>query len=128
MADGCRDCGKGIVVIEPLSLISFFAPIAVAAGKAAIQKYIAPDFVKPITVQDKIALDNSDTERLKVVAALDNPGENVSLWVANCRALMRPTIAVAVTIKWCIAPQSAGLDFMVSNVWFYLFGERTFKK
>lgn len=115
-------------MFDPLSMLAFFAPVVVEAGKAAVQRFIAPDYVRPTSVADKVALDAADTDRLRVIADLDKPGADVSRWVNNVRAMLRPTIAVMVTTKWCIAPQTAALDFMVSSVWFYLFGERTFKK
>lgn len=115
-------------MIDPLSILAFFAPVAVEAGKAAVQRFIAPDNIKPLTVAEQLQLEQSDVDRLKVLADLDKPGENVHAWVNDVRALMRPFVAVSVTVKWCIAPQSAALDFMVSSVWFYLFGERTMIK
>jgi hypothetical protein len=115
-------------MFDPLSLLAVFAPVAVEAGKAAVQRFIAPDSVKALSVADQLQLEQADIERLKVIAALDKPAENVHAWVADARALMRPAIAAAVTLKWCIAPPSAALDFMVGSVWFYLFGERTMVK
>jgi hypothetical protein len=115
-------------MIDPISLLSIFAPVAVEAGKAAVQRFIAPDQIKALSVEDRLKLDQADIDRLKVLAELDRPAENVYPWVSSVRALMRPAIAAGVTLKWCIAPQSAALDFMVGCVWGYLFGERTMVK
>lgn len=115
-------------MIDPLSMLAMFAPVAVEAGKAAVQRFIAPDSVKPLTVADRLQLEQADIDRLRVLADLDKPPENVHAWVNDVRAMMRPFIAASVTLKWCIAPQNAALDFMVGSVWFYLFGERTMVK
>lgn len=109
-------------------MLAVFAPVVVEAGKAAVQRFIAPDVVKPLTVDEQLKLEQSDVDRLRVIAELDRPAENVHAWVNDVRAMMRPFVAVSVTVKWCIAPQNASLDFMVGSVWFYLFGERTLVK
>lgn len=115
-------------MIDPLSLLAVFAPVAVEAGKAAVQRFIAPEQIKPLSVAEQLQLEQADIDRLKILADLDKPAENVHAWVNDVRAMMRPGVALAVTLKWCIAPQSAALDFMVGSVWFYLFGERTLIK
>lgn len=113
---------------NPLTILAAFAPVAVDAGKALVRRYITPTEDKPLTIAERLQVEQSDIERLKVIAELDRPGDNVSPWVQNVRALMRPSVALAVTLKWCVAAQTPGLDFMVSTVWFYLFGERTLRK
>jgi hypothetical protein len=115
-------------MFDPLTIFAAFAPVAVEAGKAIVQRYIAPESVKPVSIDEQVQLEKSDIERLRALAELDKPADNVSPWVNNMRACVRPFVAASVTIKWCIAPQNAALDFMVASVWFYLFGERTLLK
>lgn len=105
------------------SLLAFFAPVAVEAGKAAVQRFLAPDSVKPTTIDDYIRMSEADTNRLKVVADLDRPGTNVPPWVNSIRALMRPAIALVVAARWVYDP--VGSANVAAVVWSYLFGERT---
>ena len=110
------------------ALLSFVAPVVVDAGKALVNRYITPDAVKPANFGEALEIAKLDMERFKVLQEADKPADNVSPIVGDIRALQRPMIAFAVTLKWCVAPQNAALDFMVSSVWFYLFGERTLLK
>ena len=114
-------------MFDPLSILAAFAPVVVDAGKAAVQRFIAPENVKPLSVADKLQLEQAEIDRLKVIAELDKPGDNVHPWVSDIRALMRPFVAISVTMAWCFNP-SAVDTFLVSSVWFYLFGERTLLK
>lgn len=111
-------------MFDPLSLLALFAPVVVDAGKAAVRRFIQPD---GLTAAEKLQLNQQDIDRLKTLADLDKPAENVYPWVSSVRALMRPFVAVSVTMAWCFNP--TGVDvFLVSSVWFYLFGERTLTK
>ena len=115
-------------MFDPFSILAAFAPVVVDAGKAAVQRWIAPDRIAPLTVADAIQLNNSDVERLKALADIDRPLDKVSPWVADVRALMRPAVALAVTLAWVFNPESAGATLAAQSVWFYLFGERTLRK
>lgn len=113
-------------MFDPLSLFAAFAPVLVDAGKAAVQKWIAPERAKPLTVGEQVDLERVEVDRLRVLAELDKPGE-VSRWVNDVRAMMRPFVAVSVTLGYLYAPEKVDA-FLVSCVWFYLFGERTLRK
>jgi hypothetical protein len=115
-------------MFDPFSIIAAFAPIAIEAGKAAVNRWIAPDKIKPMSVAEAVQMEQSDIDRLRVLAELDKPGENVSWWVNDIRALMRPMVALMVTAAWVYSPDSAGITMAAQSVWFYLFGERTLRK
>lgn len=115
-------------MFDPFSIIAAFAPVAIDAGRAAVQRWIAPERVRPMSIGEAVQLEQAEIDRLKVIADLDRPGEKVSAWVANIRALMRPTIAVMVTAAWMYNPESPGVVMAAQSVWFYLFGERTLRK
>lgn len=77
------------------TIISAFAPAAIEGVKQLIVRFTGG--VKPATVAEQIQLDNSDIERLKAVAALDQPGGTPSQWVIDLRASSR-YIGALVTI------------------------------
>lgn len=115
-------------MFDPVSLLAAFAPVAIDAGKAVVNRWIAPDKIKPMTVAEAIQLEQVDIDRLKALAELDRPAENISQWVADFRAAMRPGIAVIVAFAWAIRPDDPATAFGAQCVWFYLFGERTMRK
>lgn len=115
-------------MFDPLSILAAFAPIVIDAGKAAVQRWIVPERVKPLTIAEALQLEQIEIDRLRVLSELDKPSEKISPWVANIRAMMRPTIAVIVTLRWAITPESVEAALTAQTVWFYLFGERTIRK
>lgn len=115
-------------MFDPLSILAAFAPVAIDAGKAAVQRWIAPERVKALTITEAIQLEQVEIDRLRVLADLDRPSDKVSPYVADIRALMRPAIALCVTAAWAFNPDSAGATLAAQSVWFYLFGERTIRK
>ena len=44
---------------------------------------------EPANIEEAIKLMGAETERLRVVASLDQPSTNISLWVADLRASFR---------------------------------------
>lgn len=54
-----------------------------SAAPALSRKFVG------ISVDDQIKINNSDTDRLKVLAELDTPGGTPSQWVINLRAAFR---------------------------------------
>lgn len=88
---------------------------------------------QPANVGEVIQLMQAETERLRVLAQLDQPTGEIYKWAATARALQRPAIATliiagymaAVTVS---APEAVLLSLgeYVSMVTFYLFGDRTY--
>jgi len=112
------------------TIISALVPVG-AEGIKQVIAYFTGD-VRPTTVQEKVALQNADIERLKALAALDNPGGTPSQWVIDLRASARYVgalfvIAVGVSTM-CIqdfSPEIRALALEAANVAFgFLFGSR----
>lgn len=69
------------------TLLSSFLPVGVEGIRQLIVSKAGG--VKPTTVEEQIKLDNNEIERIKAVAALDNPGGTPSQWVVDLRASSR---------------------------------------
>lgn len=79
------------MIIE--SIIASLVPVAIEGIKKVIDKKTG---VIVTSVDDQIKLDNADVERLKAVAALDNPYGTPSQWVIDLRASSRYIAALTV--------------------------------
>ncbi len=77
-------------------LLSAFAPVGVEVVKQFVTSKLGG--VKATTVAEQIQLDNADIERLKAVAALDQPGGVPSQWVIDLRASARYVMAGVVIV------------------------------
>lgn len=113
--------------MEPLTALAALLPLGVEAGKALIQRFIAPDQVKPLTFQDLLELKRLD---LELWSKMQAPGENSYPWVAAIRQLQRPLFVTGVLAVWAwqsasSAAPSDTVANMASAVGFYLFGDRT---
>lgn len=109
------------------AIISALLPAGIDAVKglftAASQKWIG------LTVDDQIKLDNANVERLKALAALDDPHGTPSQWVVDLRASFR-YIACALFIVGglstiFVAPALAPLGLEAATAASsFIFGER----
>lgn len=115
-------------MFDPLSVAAIFGPLAVEAGKALINKYIAPGEFKPATVDQYVQMREVD---LRMFEAMNNAGgSNASYpWVDAVVRLMRPTVAVIVLGTWAysklMGTPSEAIDNFAAAIGFYLFGDRT---
>ncbi|MBI5572916.1 MAG: hypothetical protein HY914_23435 [Desulfomonile tiedjei] len=91
---------------------------------------------KPQTVEEQIKLMAAENERLKALAELDKPAENISPWVADLRASFR-YIAAGVIIFGAIstlyAPKVDAALFeaiwnLAGSVFSFMFGDRMYIK
>jgi hypothetical protein len=115
-------------VFDPLSAAAVFGPLAVEAGKALINKYMAPGEFKPATIEQYVKMREIDLEMFK--ALNEAGGSNVSYpWVDAIVRLMRPTVAVIVLGTWAYSKlagtPSEAIDSFAAAIGFYLFGDRT---
>lgn len=87
----------------------------------------------PQNATELIGLKNADTSQLQTLSQLDSDN-NISVWVANIRALQRPVAVVLIVVTWLlmtwnIIPADPDRYYLVSNLCssavFYLFGDRT---
>lgn len=108
--------------MDPITALAALLPLGIEAGKYAIQRWLAPETVKPGTFAEFI-----DLERFKAMQG----GAEVSYpWVAAIRELQRPLFAAAVIGTWVYqagfaVEVSQDVANMASAVGFYLFGDRT---
>src|SRR3990172_1602583 len=90
---------------------------------------------KPQNVEEQIKLMAAENERLKAVAELDKPAENISTWVADLRASFR-YIAAGVIIFGAISTLYVRVDLylqdviwnLAGSVFAFLFGDRMYFK
>lgn len=113
-------------MFDPLTMLAGLLPLGVEAGKALIQRFIAPDQVKPLTFSDLLELKKMD---LSMWQAMQGSGETSYPWVAAIRQLQRPLFVAGVLAAWCLqaatGEPSATVSNMATAVGFYLFGDRT---
>lgn len=115
-------------MFDPLSLLAIFGPLAVDAGKAVINKYLAPAEFKPATIDQYVQMRDVDLRMFQ--AMNDAGGANPSYpWVDAIVRLMRPTVAVIVLGTWAwsklAGSPSEAIDNFAAAIGFYLFGDRT---
>ncbi len=115
-------------MFDPLSVLAIFGPLAVDAGKALINKFLAPSEFKPATIDQYVQMRELD---LKMFEAMNNAGGvNQSYpWVEAIVRLMRPTIAIVVIGTWAFlqitGSSTESIDNFAASVGFYLFADRT---
>lgn len=102
-------------------------------GIEGIKQFIAKvsGGVRATTVDEQIKLDQNEIERLKALAALDNPGGVPSQWVIDLRASSRyigalVTIGVGLTTLYIPMPETVQMiGLQAANIAFgFLFGTR----
>jgi hypothetical protein len=87
-----------------------------------------------ISVEDEIKLKNSDVDKLKALAQLDNPNGTPSQWVVDVRAIYRYAAATLVIIVGCaiayMGVQTTNKELITSGLeligtpFGFIFGER----
>jgi hypothetical protein len=115
-------------MIDPLTALAVFAPLAVDLGKSLIARFVAPDEFKPATIEQYTQMRQTDLDMFK--AMNDAGGTNPSYpWVEAVVRLMRPSIAFIVLGTWAYLEITGGANDTVSNfasaIGFYLFGDRS---
>ena len=115
-------------IIDPITMLSAFAPVVMDLGKSLINRFVAPDQFKPATIEQYAQMKNIDLEFFKVMN--EAGGGNPSYpWVEAIIRLMRPVIGLLVLSTWAImhlnGTATPEVDNFASAVGFYLFGERS---
>lgn len=116
-------------------LLPALVPVASDAIRGIVGKWTGGAGAQPQNVAEAIQLMQAETERLKAVAELDKPSENISKWVADLRGSFR-YIAASLIILAAIAslytpmpPEYVGLVWdAAGSVWAFIFGERLLLK
>lgn len=112
--------------MDPITILTALLPVVIEGGKYAVQKWLAPESVKPGTFAEFLQLRAQDLEMFRAMQG----GEGDSYrWVGAVRQLQRPLFAGAVLGTWCVqaatGEPSATVANMAGAVGFYLFGDRT---
>jgi hypothetical protein len=114
--------------MDPITILSAFAPVVMDLGKSLINKFIAPDQFKPATIEQYTQMKNIDLEFFKVMNEV-GAGNPSYPWVEAVVRLMRPAIGIMVLGVWVYTVAHGTMSDEVNNfasaVGFYLFGERS---
>lgn len=112
--------------MDPITALAALLPLGVEAGKAAIQRWLAPDQVKPIDFAQLLQLKQMELDQWK---AMQGGGEDGYPWVSAVRQMQRPLMVAAVLGTWAFQAMQGDVSPTVANmagaVGFYLFGDRT---
>jgi hypothetical protein len=122
------------------SILSLVVPALIPALADGIRgvfgKLTGGAGAKPQNVEEQIKLMAAENERLKAVAELDKPAENISPWVADLRASFR-YIAAGVIIMAAVStlytPKIDSALFeaiwnLAGSVFSFMFGDRMYLK
>lgn len=110
-------------MFDPVTILAAFAPVVVKAGEALVQRFIAPNSVKPTSVADLVTLQNLDLERFRILQEADKGGDTYK-WVEAVRKLQRPVVVFVTLSAFVYNPNEPVTAALFSTVMFYLFGER----
>ena len=114
--------------MDPITMLTAFAPIVMDLGKSLISKFIAPDVFKPATIEQYTQMKTLDLEFFKTMNDV-GAGNTSYPWVEAIVRLMRPLIGLLVLSTWVYMHVSGistpEVDNFASAVGFYLFGERS---
>ena len=116
------------MIIE--TIVGALVPVGAEAIKQIVTRFTGG--VRPASIDEQIKLDQSEIERLKALAALDNPGGTPSQWVIDIRASSRYIGALAVISVGIgslfidgITPDVQKVALDAANIAFgFLFGSR----
>ncbi len=114
--------------MDPITILSMFAPSLIEAAKAGINRWITPETFKPANIDDLAKLQSLELERFKVM----NDSGNAAQWVQNIIKLQRPAVAACALGVWAYSEfsgnPSPNAQTLAQVIFFYLFGERTLLK
>ena len=115
-------------------ILPALVPVFSDGVRSLIQKLTGIGGAEPKTVDESIRMNDSNTNRLKALAALDNPAGEVSRWVANFRALHRYLLAdliLVATFVYIFLPDrnmeiANFLLNLSASVFGFFFGDRVY--
>lgn len=114
--------------MDPITILSAFAPVVMDLGKSLINKFVAPDQFKPATIEQYAKMKEIDLDFFKVMNEAGS-GNASYPWAEAIVRLMRPVIGLLVLSVWSYTVMTGTMSDQVNNfasaVGFYLFGERS---
>lgn len=100
------------MIIE--TIVGALVPIGAEAVKQVVARFNGG--VRPTSIAEQIQLDQSEIERMKTLAALDNPGGTPSQWVIDLRASSRYIGALVVILVGIGAMFVEGVNVEVQKI------------
>ena len=117
--------------MDPFTILAAFMPLITNVVSRVIGRFTGG--AKPQTIEEYIAVQRLEVEKLQALAALDNtPG--VSHWVQDLRGAMHPVACLFLIVVWAVIMMfSSFINIDVIRIvtdlagagTLYLFGERT---
>ena len=96
---------------------------AVADGfRGIVAKFTGGAGGQPQNMQERIALIQAETERLKALASLDNPAGEPSKWIVDLRACYRYVIISFILIATICVVYSTNIPLSVASVFLDMTG------
>ena len=123
--------------MDPLTILPALIPALTDGVRGLIRGFAARfgkgKLAQPQNIDEVIKLGQADVERLKALAALDQPNGNVSQWVADLRASARYIAVGLVFVCAGGATLFASSEIAIANAqqlmgsaFFFLFGDRVY--
>lgn len=112
-------------------LLPALIPVFADGIRSIIGKFTNGSGAKPQNIEETIKLMEADTARLKVLAELDRPADNISSWVSNLRSSFRYIAAGMIILSTLLAiafnaQYSETLLTMSGSIFAFLFGDRLY--
>ena len=115
-------------------ILPALVPVFSDGVRSLIAKLTGIGGAEPKTVDESIRLTDSQTKRLQALSSLDNPGGEVSKWVANFRAMHRYVLADMILVATFIYIFLPTKDLTIANfllnlsasVFGFFFGDRVY--
>lgn len=111
-------------------------PVVLDGAKMIFSKITGISMGEPKSFMERMQFYNAETERLKTIAELDRPGQNISRWVADLRGSFRyifvgliiiVTLAYGILYQWIGVPEVWGvLSQLAGSATFFIIGDRVY--
>jgi hypothetical protein len=117
--------------VDPLTILSVFAPLLVDAGKSAINRWLRSETYKPADINEFVKIKELELKTFEAVNNAGGSGSPSYPWVEAVIKLMRPFVTACVVGTWAYMHtympdvDHTGIDNAAGIVGFYLFGDRT---
>lgn len=114
--------------LNPFTALTALLPLLTHFGKAAINRWVAPQEFKPATVDEYLAVKKADLNLFSAINGAD--GNQVTYpWVSAVKQLQRPVVADVVILLWAASHifnfNSDAINNFAMAIGFYLFADRT---
>ena len=113
---------------NPLSILAALIPLVTHAGTALVNKYIAPDVLKPTNVSEYMQMKKADLDLFIAINTADG-NQATYQWVAAAKQLQRPLVSFIVIGTWAASLvfhfNTDGLNTFAQAIGFYLFADRS---